>query len=196
MACVWERPSDRADLDEIVFEVYEVVVPQAGARNDDGGATNEHPAPPGEVEQRLGQRQGAGTWPNGERAVRLGNAEEILITLPTNPFGAMDVARHGDVFEQIVRGLRIDPATRRDREYEVSWDGALRAPVRWRPVSVRIYASPSLNVTVMTIIPVRARKISSRSFVRVGLRAAREVGRRIEIALDDAHLHRRDDPVG
>ena len=128
-------------------------------------------------------RQGTGTWPNGERAVRLGNAEEILITLPSNPFAAMDVARTSAVFEPSISGLRVDLDSRRDGDFEVSWKAALRAPVRWRNVSLRIYASPSLNVTVMTIVPNKARKISSRWFVRLGLKAAHQLASQIESKL-------------
>lgn len=131
-------------------------------------------------------RSGTGTWPNGERAVRLGNAEEILITLAANPFASMDAARHGADPTGPIRGLRVEPDSRRDGEFEVSWKASLRAPVRRRAVSLRLYASPSLNVTVMTIVPEKARKISSRSFVRVGLRVARDFAQQIEaeLALD------------
>jgi hypothetical protein len=65
----------------------------------------------------------------------------------------------------------------------VSWQAALRAPLLWRKVSLRIYASPSLNVTVMTIVPDKARKISSRWFVHMGLKAARQLAQQIELAL-------------
>ena len=95
----------------------------------------------------------------------------------------MDAVRSGDVFDPEVRHLSVDTASRRDGDFEVSWDAALRAPIRWRKVSLRLYASPSLNVTVLTIVPERARRISSRSVVRVGLRSARELGSRIEDVL-------------
>ncbi len=139
---------------------------------------------PAPVDPALIARQGTGAWPNGDRAVRLGNAEEILITLPSNPFAAMAVARKDAVFDPPIKGLRVDLERRRDGDFEVSWPAALRAPLRWRKVSLRIYASPSLNVTVMTIVPNNARKISSRWFVRLGLRAARQLARQIETQLD------------
>lgn len=179
---MWERPaSDQIDRNpvEIPMFVTSIEVPAREPDSDD----DEHPVPT--ADPALLPRQGTGTWPNGERAVRLGNAEEILITLPTNPFAAMDAARSGEVFAPSIPGLRVDPATRRDGDFEVSWKGALRAPVRWRNVSLRLYASPSLNVTVMTIVPDKARKISSRSFVRVGLRAARQLARQIETHMED-----------
>ncbi len=146
------------------------------------------------VEPALLPRSGTGAWPNGERAVRLGNAEEILITLPSNPFAAMKVAQLGEVFDPPISGFVVDVASRRDGDFEVSWSATLRAPIRRRKVSLRIYASPSLNVTVMTIVPHAARKISSRSFVRVGLRSARTLARRIEQGvpqLDGENVRRR-----
>lgn len=135
------------------------------------------------VDPAMIARQGTGTWPNGDRAVRLGNAEEILITMAANPFAVMGVARTGRVFDPPIQGLHIDFDSRRDGDFEVSWTAALRAPLRWRKVSLRIYASPSLNVTVMTIVPDKARQISSRWFVRLGLRAARQLARQIDTAL-------------
>jgi hypothetical protein len=176
---MWERPTDHeasgsAEI-EIPMFVLSVEVPEAEPIDD-----TDFPAP---VDPALIPRQGTGTWPNGERAVRLGNAEEILITLPSNPFAAMDVARAGDVFTPPIPSLRVDLGSRRDGDFEVSWQAALRAPLLWRKVSLRIYASPSLNVTVMTIVPDKARKISSRWFVHMGLKAARQLAQQIELAL-------------
>jgi hypothetical protein len=175
LGSMWERPASDPDVIEIPMFVTSIEVPERElAPNDDDERTVDA------VDPVLLPRQGTGTWPNGERAVRLGNAEEILITLPTNPFAAMDVARSGKPFAPAIPGLRVALDSRSDGDFEVSWNGALRAPIRWRKVSLRLYASPSLNVTVMTIVPDKARKISSRSFVRVGLRVARQLAREIE----------------
>jgi hypothetical protein len=175
---MWERPtSDQVDPDviEISMFVTSMEVPARELGPDDDAESRV-----AAVDPALLPRQGTGTWPNGERAVRLGNTEEILITLPTNPFEAMDVARSGRPFTPVIPGLRVALDSRRDGDFEVSWNGGLRAPIRWRKVNLRLYASPSLNVTVMTIVPDKARKISSRSFVRVGLRVARRLGCQIE----------------
>jgi hypothetical protein len=183
LGSMWERPATghtAAEPIEIMMTVTSVETPGEWLVDD---AVEVGGPIPRQVDPALLPRQGTGTWPNGERAVRLGNAEEILITLSANPFSAMNVARAGRVFDPEVRHLRVDTTTRRDGDFELSWNGALRAPIRWRKVSLRLYASPSLNVTVMTIVPERARKISSRSFVRVGLRSARELASRIEAEL-------------
>lgn len=173
---MWERPvSEHPGAEPIIIPMTVTSVEVPG---DTDARDGRHVVPA--VDPSLLPRHGTGAWPNGDRAVRLGNAEEILITLPSNPFAAMDVARSDHIFEPQIRHLRVDSATRRDGDFEVSWSGALRAPVRWRKVSLRLYASPSLNVTVLTIVPQNARKISSRSFVRRGLQAARELARRIE----------------
>lgn len=178
---MWKRPtSDPVDPDpfEITMFVtsFEAPAPAPVPNPDHEG--DEHTALA--ADPVLLRRQGTGTWPNGERAVRLGHAEEILITLPSNPFKAMDVARTGRPLVPPIRGLRVALDSRRDGDFEVSWNGALRAPIRWRNVSLRLYASPSLNVTVLTIVPDKARRILSRSFVRVGLRVARELAGQIE----------------
>ena len=179
---MWERPTDhngaaRTEI-EIPMYVVSVDVPQLEPIDEADI--------PVAVDPALISRQGTGTWPNGERAVRLGNAEEILITLPSNPFAAMQAARAADVFNPPIRGLRVDLGSRQDGDFEVVWHAALRAPLFWRKVSLRIYASPSLNVTVMTIVPDKARKISSRWFVHMGLKGARDLAQRIEASLRPA----------
>ena len=175
---MWERHASD-DVIEFPMTVTSVEVPDLGWNEPDERETTAVTAGP--VDQTLMPRQGTGTWPNGERAVRLGHAEEILITVASKPFEAMDVARIGGVFDPPIRGLRIDLDTRRDGDFEVSWNAALHtAPLRWRAASLRLYASPSLNVTVITIVPNKARKVSSRLFVRFGLRSARQFGAAIE----------------
>lgn len=175
---MWERQvSD--DVIEFSMTVTSVDVPDLAWSDPSEQETPVVVTEP--VDQTLMPRQGTGTWPNGERAVRLGHAEEILITLASNPFEARDVARLGGVFDPPIRGLRVDVESRRDGDFEVSWNAALHtAPLRWRPANLRLYASPSLNVTVITIVPNKARKVSSRLFVRFGLRAARQLGAAIE----------------
>ncbi|MBT4985784.1 MAG: hypothetical protein HOM89_14215 [Ilumatobacter sp.] len=180
---MWKRPtSDQVDPDPVEITMFvtsfEAPAPAPVPEPNPDVEGDEHTALA--ADPVLLRRQGTGTWPNGERAVRLGHAEEILITLPSNPFRAMDVARTGRPFVPPIRGLRVALDSRRDGDFEVSWNGALRAPIRWRNVSLRLYASPSLNVTVLTIVPDKARRISSRSFVRVGLRVARELAGQIE----------------
>jgi hypothetical protein len=175
---MWERYASD-DVIEFPMTVTSVEVPKlgwSGPGEREAAAVVTTP-----LDHTLMPRQGTGTWPNGERAVRLGHAEEILITLASKPFEAMDVARLGGVFDPPIRGLRVDLDSRRDGDFEVSWNAALHtAPLRWRAASLRLYASPSLNVTVITIVPNKARKVSSRLFVHFGLRAARQFGGAIE----------------
>lgn len=182
---MWDRPADDEPLEISMYVIAPerpVDQPEVFDDESDGEDVGVGPA----ADPVLLPRQGTGTWPNGERAVRLGNAEEILITLPTNPFEAMAAARAISGNEGLARSLQIAAGSERVGEFEVGWSGSLRAPVRRRPVSVRLYASPSLNVTVMTIVPAKARKISSRWFVRNGLRAAREFGEQIVAEVEDA----------
>ena len=175
---MWERDASD-DVIEFPMTVTSVEVPDRCRQEPGERQATAVAAEP--INQTLTPRQGTGTWPNGERAVRLGHAEEILITLPSKPFEAMDVARLGGVFDPPIRGLRVDLDTRRDGDFEVSWNASLHiAPLRWRAASLRLYASPSLNVTVITIVPNKARKVSSRLFVRFGLRSARQFGAAIE----------------
>ncbi|MDG1393171.1 MAG: hypothetical protein P8P69_14125 [Ilumatobacter sp.] len=129
---MWKRPtSDQVDPDPVEITMFvtsfeapapaPVPAPNPDVEGDEHTALAADPV--------LLRRQGTGTWPNGERAVRLGHAEEILITLPSNPFRAMDVARTGRPFVPPIRGLRVALDSRRDGDFEVSWNGALRGLV-------------------------------------------------------------------
>ena len=146
---MWERHASD-DVIEFPMTVTSIEVPAPGRKDPDEQTASAVTAEP--VDQTLMPRQGTGTRPNGERAVRLGHAEEILITLALKPFEAMDVARLGGVFHPPIRGLRVDLDSRRDGDFEVSWKAVLHtAPLRWRAASLRLYASPSLNVTVIRL---------------------------------------------
>jgi len=91
---MWERHASD-DVIEFPMTVTSIEVPAPGRKDPDEQTASAVTAEP--VDQTLMPRQGTGTWPNGERAVRLGHAEEILITLALKPFEAMDVARLGGV---------------------------------------------------------------------------------------------------
>ena len=78
---MWERHASD-DVIEFSMTVTSVEVPDLGWNEPDERETTAVTAGP--VDQTSMPRQGTGTWPNGERAVRLGHAEEILITLATS----------------------------------------------------------------------------------------------------------------
>ena len=56
-------------------------------------------------------------------------------------------------------------------------------PWQHRPVRLRLYASPSLNVTVLALSPAKARPAARRRFLRVGNRVMNELRDRVDAAV-------------
>ena len=57
-------------------------------------------------------------------------------------------------------------------------------PWQQRRVRLRLYASPSLNVTVLALSPTKARSAARRRFLRVGNRVMNELRDRLDAAVD------------
>lgn len=112
---------------------------------------------------------------------RNGFPEEILITLHADPVAIAQRAITGAAFEGTSRRLDVDRRTLRARRNDLLWHGTLRTG-RWRrrPATVRLYGSPSANVTVLTLSPKRPRRVATRRFLRAGLRALSEVRDHLE----------------
>jgi hypothetical protein len=68
--------------------------------------------------------------------------------------------------------LQVDRDSLAARHNELRWDARLRTmPWRRRAAHLRVYGSPSANVTVLTLSPLRPRKVATRAFLRRGMRA-------------------------
>lgn len=114
---------------------------------------------------RLAPRPVQGTG----RPARPGYRDEILVTSRSSPDLAVTEAVHGDLFDPPIDRLAVDGSSMRSRRYELSWDAVLRVrPWQQRRVQLRLYASPSLNVTALALSPQRPRRAARSSFLRVG----------------------------
>ncbi len=117
---------------------------------------------------------------------RSGFPEEILVTLHADPVTTAERALAGTAFRSAPR-LRVDRSTLRVRRNDVLWRCTLRiGPLRRRPAMVRLYGSPSANVTVLTLSPERPRRVATRRFLRVGLRAMTELRDRLAAEVAEA----------
>jgi len=116
-----------------------------------------------------------------ERRKDTGHPEEILVTMRCRPPVARDIATASPVFSPDLRRLRVDVTTlRRDRR-ELAWDAVIRAPLwRRRPATLRLWASPSSNVSVLTLTPKKPHKVARRGFIRAGVRALHDLSARID----------------
>ena len=103
------------------------------------------------------------------RPAKPGYRDEILVTSRRSPDLAVAEAVRGDFFDPPLDRLDVDVTSLRSRRYELSWNATLRVrPWQRRPVQVRFYASPSLNVTALAMSPQRPRRAARSSFLRVG----------------------------
>lgn len=125
------------------------------------------------------------------RPAKPGYRDEILVTSRRSPDLAVAEAVHGGLFDPSVDRLDVDMSSLRSRRYELSWDATLRVrPWQQRRVQVRLYASPSLNVTALAMSPQRPRRVARSSFLRVGNSVMNSLRDRL-----DERLGSRDDPT-
>ncbi len=117
---------------------------------------------------------------------RSGFPEEILVTLHADPATTAERALAGTAFRSAPR-LLVDRSSLRVRRNDVLWRCTLRTgPWRRRPATVRLYGSPSANVTVLTLSPERPRRVATRGFLRVGLRVMTELRDRLAAEVAEA----------
>jgi hypothetical protein len=120
-----------------------------------------------------------------DRPGRPGFRDEILLTLRTGPVSAVTEALRPDVFSPPINRLQIEESTLNVGRYELSWQSVLRvSPWQKRQVKLRLYASPSLNVSVLSLRPPQQRSSAHRTFLRIGLRTMNELKDRIDERAD------------
>jgi hypothetical protein len=127
---------------------------------------------------RLGPRPVQGTG----RPAKTGYRDEIVVTARSGPERAVAVAVRPGLFSPPVSRLIVDESSITSRRYELAWDARIALwPWQRRPVRLRLYASPSLNVTVLSLSPPKAKAAARRRFLRVGNRVMNELRDRLDI---------------
>jgi hypothetical protein len=136
---------------------------------------------PGYRRNRPDSRQVQGTGRPG----RPGFRDEILVTLRSNPVLAVTEAVGCDLFVPPIARLTVDGTSLEVDRYELSWQAVLRVfPWQKRSVRLRLYASPSLNVSVLSLIPPQQRSAAKSSFLRVGLKAMTQLRDQLDERVD------------
>ena len=126
---------------------------------------------------RLAPRPVQGTG----RPSKPGYRDEILVTSSASPELAVAEAVRGEFFDPPLSRLVVDVESLRSRRYELSWDATLQVwPWQRRPVTVRMYASPSLNVTALAMSPPKPRRVARPRFLRVGNRVMTSLRDRLD----------------
>ena len=130
---------------------------------------------------RLGPRpvQGIG------RPGKAGFLDEILVTARSGPERAVAVAVGPGLFSPPVKRFAVEAASITSRRYELAWDARIALwPWEHRRVRLRLYASPSLNVTVLALSPTKSRAAARRRFLQVGNRVMNELRDRLDAMVD------------
>ena len=111
---------------------------------------------------RLGPRPVQGTG----RPAKSGYLDEIVVTTRSSPERAVWVAILPALFSPPVSRLVVDESSITSRRYELDWDARIALwPWQQRRVRLRLYASPSLNVTVLALSPTKPRPAARRRFL-------------------------------
>jgi hypothetical protein len=136
---------------------------------------------PGSRRNRPDTRRVEGTG----RLGRPGFRDEVLVTLRSNPVLAVTEAIRGDLFVPPIARLTVDGTSLEVDRYELNWQAVLRVfPWQKRSVRLRLYASPSLNVSVLSLIPPQQRSAAKSSFLRVGLKAMTQLRDQLDERVD------------
>ena len=84
-----------------------------------------------------------------------------------------------------LEGFAVETASITSRRYELAWDARIALwPWEHRRVRLRLYASPSLNVTVLALSPTKSRAAARRRFLHVGNRVMNELRDRLDAMVD------------
>ncbi len=133
-----------------------------------------------ELHAATGQRLG----PTTDRPDRRGASEEVLVSLLIDPALAAEAVLDGRLFQDPLGRLDVVTGSICVDDRGLSWSAGVRTG--WftrRAATLRLYPSPSANVTVLELIPDRPRLLRTRAFVRVGVDAMRELALRLTLGV-------------
>lgn len=131
------------------------------------------------------RRRGDGgrSGPGIDQARTAGCREEIQVALLAHPVVAAELIEDLKLLAD-VSGLQVDTSSRESVRKQITWSASVRTtPWSRRRSRLRLYGSPSSNVTVLTLTPIRSRRWGARLFLRVGLASMFTVRKRVERAL-------------
>jgi hypothetical protein len=118
-----------------------------------------------------------------EQARTAGCREEIQVAVLAHPVVAAESLDDLMLFRSVT-AVEVDETSRASSRKQITWDATVRTtPWTRRRARLRLYGSPSSNVTVLTLTPVRSRRRGARRFLRAGLGSLFEWRDRIEQSL-------------
>lgn len=112
-----------------------------------------------------------------------GCLEEIQVSVLAHPVDAVEYIADHELLDGI-GSLVVDPSSEERADKQIAWNAGLRTtPWSQRAARLRLYGSPSANVTVITLTPCRSRRFGVRLFLRSGLRVLFELQEQVEQGL-------------
>ena len=131
-----------------------------------------------------GPRLGGGA----DQIRRRGTSEEVQTPLALRPQEALRLASAGSLMAEDIGAISVDTSTCRSERTtqglgRLSWTVSVRTGhVMRRRASLRLRPSPSNRLTIVELVPERARWFRTGAFVRAGVPAVRELCDRIRVA--------------
>lgn len=115
-----------------------------------------------------------------DRVTRQGCDEEVVTPVLVPPALAARMVIERDFFRHPTVGLTVDPKSLERDRFGLRWRARLRTGhLSRRAANLRLYPSPSHNLTVLELIPVARRFLRTGSFVRRGVPAMSELAARL-----------------
>lgn len=138
-----------------------------------------------EASTSSGHRGRRGQLPGGydDRKSRSGGREDVMAPVPVLPGVASHALHSGELFQRPIPGMTVDVESLEVDARGSSWKAVVDCGrLRPRPATLRAYPSPSLNLTILELVPTRPRLIHTRAFVKAGVGAVATISRRLTVA--------------
>ena len=119
--------------------------------------------------------------PSMQQSDRKGAGDDVIHAVRADPEVAITAMLDGTPLEPQIRGLRVAVASKVADHRGVTWKASVRPAFspRRRRARLRVYPSPSTNITFIELIPDRPRRRRSAGFIRSGVRITEALGNRL-----------------
>lgn len=119
--------------------------------------------------------------PSMQQSDRKGAGDDVIHAVRADPELAITAMLEGFPLEPAIRGLRVTVESMVADHRGVTWKASVRPAFspRRRRVRLRVYPSPSTNITFIELIPDRPRRRRSAGFIRSGARISEVLGNRL-----------------
>jgi hypothetical protein len=138
-------------------------------------------AEPSHEPRHFRAKAGSRLGTTGGRVARRRSPEDVVQPSSIRPHAAERAILDGSLFTEPLPRLDVDQRSLVINHFGATWKTTLRTGfLRRRHARLRIYPSPSQNLTVLALIPTRRRRSHGERFVRNGVSAIQTLSRRLE----------------